>query len=124
MDALELTTQALLGDFTESAKVYRFTTTNTEGISNQELTCVYEDIPCGLNRWGNRLRRTGNGSFQSSHQHIEYAAVLYLPLSYGVYAGDVVEVEQLEQTSQYKVLGVSSRYATHQELFLVEKTVA
>lgn len=124
MDALELTTQALLGDFTETAKVYRFTTNSTQGIASQELTLLYDSVPCGLNRWGNRLRRTGNGGLQESHQHIEYAAVLYLPLCYSVLPGDVVTVSQLGQDTTYQVLGVSSRYATHQELFLVERTVA
>lgn len=124
MDALELTTQALLGSFTESGKVFRFTNTATEGIVTQELTLLYENIPCGINRWGNRLRRTGNSDFQSSHQHIEYAAVLYLPLAYSVLPGDVVDVTQSAQTTTYEVLGISSRYATHQELFLVERAVA
>ncbi|WP_409968723.1 hypothetical protein RFF05_01785 [Bengtsoniella intestinalis] len=124
MNALELTTKALLGDFAESGKVFRFTTTIIDGIATQELSILYENIPCGLNRWGNRLRRTGNSGFQSSHQNIEYAAVLYLPLEYAVFAGDVVDVTQLGVVTRYDVLGCASRYATHQELFLVECTLA
>lgn len=124
MDALELTTQALLGDFTETAMVYRYVTTATEGLATQDLTTVYDAVPCGLNRWGNRLRRSGNSALQSSHQHVEYGAVLYLPIDYSVLAGDVVVVTQLGQDTRYNVLGVASRYATHQELFLIERTVA
>ncbi len=110
--------------YEETAKVYRLTGVENQGISSFESVLLYEDVPCGFSRWTDKWRRSGLGALGESHQSLYYGALLFLAPGWEILPGDVVEVNQLGMVTAYEVMGNPTRYPTHQEVFLAKRGLA
>lgn len=109
--ALELT-------YEDTASIIRMTDTSVGAIDKMAPTAVYEGVRCGLSRTSDRSKQT------AAQQDIEYDAVLFLAPELSVEAGDTAEVTRFGSVLNFEVVGIPTRYATHQEVFLKARDLA
>lgn len=115
--------QAIERTYVDVGALLRTMDVRPEGsnITRKETVILEEGIKCALSYTGS------NASNQRDHAHlVDWDAVLFIAPEVRVYPGDFFQINRLSgrETYTFQVVGKPNIYATHQEIKVVEKSLA
>lgn len=109
---------AIESTYEDTATILRAICETVGAVDRPVLRPVYELVPCALSRTSDKSKQT------NAQQDIECDSVLFVAPGMDIQPGDRAEVTRFGGEYSFEVVGRPAVYATHQEVFLKERTLA